>query len=68
MKINILVRLKNPIFWVQVVGSFLLCVLAYNNMQPQDLSTWVGLGNLLLGVIKNPFLLVTCLWNVWSTI
>lgn len=68
MKINLKARLKNPVFWVQIIGAFLLSALAYNNMQPQDLTTWAGLGALLMGVFKNPFLLGTCLWNVWSAI
>lgn len=65
-KFNIKVRVKNPVFWVQVAGAFLLSALAYNQMQPQDLTTWLGLYNLIVGVFKNPYLLTVCLWNAWS--
>lgn len=68
MKINLKTRFKNPVFWIQIVGAFLLSALAYNNMQPQDLTTWSGLFSLVKGVFLNPFLLGTCLWNMWSAI
>lgn len=65
-KFNLPVRLKNPVFWIQVIGAFIMCGLTYNQLQPQDLTTWSGVANLLLGTFKNPYLLVMCLWNVWS--
>jgi phi LC3 family holin len=66
IKINIPVRMKNPVFWVQVFGAFLLSALTYNQLQPQDLTTWEGLVNLIVGVFKNPYLLCMCLWSAWS--
>lgn len=65
-KFNLPVRLKNPITWVQIIGAFILSALAYNQMTPQDLTTWVGVADMLKGVLLNPYLLVVCLWNVWS--
>ncbi len=44
----------------------MLTALTYNNLQPQDLTTWSGLFELLKGVLLNPYLLCLCLWNVWS--
>lgn len=67
-KINWKVRKKNLLLWVQVIGTFLLTALAYNSMNPSDLTTWEGLGRLLLGVISNPFLLASCLWAVFNAI
>ncbi|WP_196029375.1 phage holin [Longicatena caecimuris] len=63
---NLKVRLKNPVFWVQIGGAFLLTALGYNAMQPQDLTTWEGLFNVIKGVFFNPYLLALCLWNMWS--
>ena len=65
-KFNLPVRLKNPIFWVQIGGAFLLTALGYNLMEPQDLTTWDGLFNLIKGVLTNPYLLGLCIWNMWS--
>lgn len=68
MKINMKVRFKNPIFWVNVGVAFLLTALTYNSMQPQDLTTWGGVIDLLKGIITNPYLLFSCLWAVWNAI
>ncbi|MDL2276172.1 phage holin family protein [Breznakia sp. OttesenSCG-928-G09] len=63
---NLKVRIKNSIFWIQVLGSGILAALTYNQMQPSDLTTWKGLIDLLIGVVTNPFLLFTVLWNIWT--
>lgn len=66
MKINWKTRLKNPVFWVQLAGAFILTALSYNMMKPQDLTTWEGLFNIIKGVFMNPYLLALCVWNMWS--
>lgn len=68
MKINWKLRFKNPIFWVQVVATVGLTALTYNQMQPQDLTTWSGVCNLVVGVVTNPYLLGLCAVNVWSAV
>ena len=66
--INWKIRFKNPVFWLQVGGAIILTALTYNSMQPEDLTTWEGLGNLLYGVITNPFLLFSCGLSVWNAV
>ncbi len=68
MKINWIARIKNPIFWVQVAGTIILTALTYNSLQPADLTSWAGVGQLLLGIVINPYLLISCLWAVWNAI
>lgn len=65
---NFKTRIKNPICWVQILVAFLLTALSYNMMQPQDLTTWNGLFNVIKGVFMNPYLLGLCVWNMWSVI
>lgn len=65
MNVNVKVRVKNPLFWVQVIVAAVLTALAYYNMQPQDLTTWQGVGHLIVGVVSNPFLLCSVLWSAW---
>ena len=67
-KINWMARVKNPIFWVQVMGTILLTALTYNSLQPADLTSWQGVGQLLWGIVTNPYLLVSCLWGVWNAV
>lgn len=66
--INLKVRVRNPVFWVQIVGTFIMCALAYNQMEPQDLTTWNGLFSLVIGAVKNPYCLVLCVWNIFNAI
>ena len=68
MKINWIARIKNPIFWVQVAGTIILTALTYNSLQPADLTSWQGVGQLLWGIVTNPYLLVSCLWGVWNAV
>ena len=68
MKINWIARIKNPVFWVQVIGTIILTALTYNSLQPADLTSWSGLGQLLIGIVTNPYLLVSCLWAVWNAV
>lgn len=67
-KINWLARIKNPVFWVQVIGTIILTALTYNSLQPADLTSWEGVGQLFLGIVTNPYLLISCLWAVWNAI
>lgn len=68
MKINWKLRVKNPVFWVQVGGAVLMTALTYNSMAPSDLTTWDGVIALMLGVVTNPFLLGSCAFGVWNAI
>ena len=68
-KINWMARVKNPIFWVQVMGTILLTALTYNSLQPADLTSWQGVGRSCFGE-SSPILilLVSCLWGVWNAV
>lgn len=65
---NIKVRLKNPVFIVQIILSILLPILAYRSMSLQDLTTWSTLGDLLIGALKNPYLLGSVVVSVWNAL
>ena len=45
---NLKVRVKNPVFWVQIVLSILTPVLAYAGLTAQDLTTWSKVSRLPL--------------------
>lgn len=65
MNVNVKVRMKNPLFCVQIVGAAVLTALGYYNMNPSDLTTWQGVGELIVGVAMNPFLLCSVAWSAW---
>ena len=66
MKINWKVRIKNPVWWVQIGVSILTPILAYAGLTAADMTTWGALGDLLLGAISNPYVLSLVVVSVWS--
>lgn len=66
--INWKVRVKNPIFWVQVGLAVLTPILAYMGMNLQDLTTWGTVGAVLFEAIKNPYVLGLVAVSVWNAI
>ncbi len=55
MKINIPVRMKNPWFWVGLVGV----VLAAMGVSPEMLTSWGAVADAALELISNPFMLAS---------
>ena len=68
MKINWLVRFKNPVFIGQIVLALVLPVLAYMQLTPQDLTSWATVLELLKCALLNPYVLALVIVNVWQTI
>lgn len=68
MKINWTVRLKNPVFWAELVAAIMLPILAHMGMNWEDMTSWVALGNLLLSAIQNPVIVVAVAVSVWNAV
>jgi phi LC3 family holin len=68
MKLNLKLRLKNPMFIAQLALSVLMPILSYAGLTMQDLTTWVALGNLLLEAIKNPYCLGLIAVSVYNAL
>lgn len=68
MKINWTVRLKNPVFWAELVAAILLPILAHMGMNWEDMTTWSALGGMLLGALQNPVIVVAVIVSVWNAI
>lgn len=66
--INLKVRLKNPVFIVQIVLAILTPILAYAGLTASDLTSWKALGDLLLGAISNPYVLSLVVISVWNAV
>lgn len=66
--INFKVRFRNPIFVAQIILAVLTPILAYAGLTMQDLTTWKALGDLLLGAIKNPYVLSLVIVSVFNAI
>lgn len=67
-KINWKIRIKNPMFWVQIVISVFTPILAYMGISVQDLTTWQSVGNALILAVSNPYVLMLAAVSVYNTI
>ena len=65
---NIKVRVKNPVFWVQILLSILTPILAYAGLTAQDLTTWSKLGEVLIMALSNPYVLGLVALSVWNAL
>lgn len=68
MGINWKVRLKNPVFWVQIAVAVFLPVLAYFGLNWEDMTTWGAIGKVLLDAVRNPVVIVSVIVSVWNAI
>lgn len=66
--INIKVRFRNPVFIAQLILAVLTPILAYAGLTMQDLTTWKALGDLLLGTVKNPYVLSLVVVSVFNAV
>lgn len=66
--INIKVRFRNPVFIAQLILAVLTPILAYAGLTMQDLTTWKALGDLLLGAVKNPYVLSLVVVSVFNAL
>ena len=65
---NLRVRLKNPVFWVQVLTGAFATLLAYAGLTAADLTSWAALLDVLRQAATNPYCLFLIASNVWSAL
>lgn len=53
MKINIPVRLKNPWFWVGLIGV----ILSAMGVSPDMFTSWGAVWDAIVNLVRNPFML-----------
>lgn len=61
-------RVKNPIFWVNVLLAIGTPILTYFGITGSDLTAWGTLFNLILDALKNPYVVGTVIVSLWNTI
>lgn len=66
--INLKIRLKNPIFYIQIFLSILTPMLAYMGITAEDLTSWTYLGQVLFDAIRNPYVLFLVAVSVWNAV
>ena len=68
MNINWKVRVKNPVFWVQIAVAVVLPILTYLGLSWEDMTSWPALGGIFLEAVKNPVILVSVAVSVWNAV
>ena len=66
MNINLQVRMKNPAFWVGLIGAVGTPILAYMGMGAADLTSWDKVGEMIANAVCNPYLLALTALSVMS--
>ncbi|WP_206459454.1 phage holin [Anaerovorax sp. IOR16] len=64
MKVNWKVRVKNPLFWISLIGVIFSPVLAAMGIKTVDLSTWNSILDVLKTFVSNPYLIGTAFMAV----
>ena len=65
---NLIVRIKNPVFWVQIILGAFATAFAYAGLTAADITTWGGLLDVILGTVKNPYCLFLIASNIWNAL
>lgn len=68
MKLNLKVRLKNPVFIIQLIMAVLLPILTYFGMTTKDLTSWNVLFQTLFHALENPYVLTMAIVSVWNAV
>ena len=66
--INYRVRIKNPVFWVNIALSIIAPIGVYFGIAAQDLTTWTMLWDTLVKAVSNPYVVFTIVVSVWNAI
>ena len=68
MKINWKVRLKNPIWWMEVASALLLPMLAAVGLRWEDMTSWSALFAVLRASGQNPVTVSAVAVSLWNAV
>ncbi len=66
MKINWKVRVKNPVFWINLAAAIVLPVLTYLGLNWSDMTTWGIFFSTMGKAFGNPVIVVSMAVSVWN--
>lgn len=66
--INWKIRFKNPQFILQIIVSVFVPILGYTGLSAPDLTSWAILLQVIVGAIKNPYVLLIIFISVYNAI
>lgn len=66
--INWKVRLKNPVWWAEILAAVLLPMLAAVGLRWSDMESWEMLKTVLKTALGNPATVTAVLVSVWNAV
>lgn len=68
MKLNLKVRVKNPMFWIQILLSIIMPIFGYFGVKGADITSWSYMTTLLKDAVLNPYVLMLIAVSVFNAI
>lgn len=68
IQINWTVRMRNPLWWAEVIASIVLPLIVGVGFAWEDMTSWQTLGSVLLRAIQNPVVVVSMIVSLWNAI
>ena len=68
VNINWEVRIKNPMWWAQVVAAIVMPLILGMGYEWQDMTTWATLGSTIWAALQNPVVVVTMPTSLWAAV
>ena len=65
---NLRVRLKNPVFWMQLLLGISATMLTYASLTASDMTSWGAVWDVVRQAISNPYCLFLIASNIWSAL
>lgn len=65
---NIKVRMRNPVFWAQIMLAIAAPVLAYFGLTGADFTTWPMVWDTICRAVSNPYVVSLVVVSVWNAL
>lgn len=65
---NLKVRIRNPVFWAQLLLSIFVPIGTYFGLRGEDVTSWRIVFELFVKAISNPYVLVMIIMSVWNAL
>lgn len=68
MSINWKVRVKNPVFWVNIAAAVFVPMLAGVGLSWEDMTSWAALWGVIAETVKSPVIVAATVVSVWNAL
>lgn len=68
MSINWKVRVKNPVFWVNIAAAVFVPMLAGVGLSWEDMTSWAALWGVITETVKSPVIVAATVVSVWNAL